>query len=347
MVQPRTIRRVDGRNAGKLGPQGRMSVLFLLAMVALAGCTADAVAQGANATRSATVGVAWRSGDPVILVVRPRVGDTLHLQMEQTIESSGRTADASATVRPGVLDGVSSIPSPRTPEVGPRRGRTALRVQRLQLFAHSIVEASTINTTTLLATTDSMAMWSGAAVDVDSMPPMQPKRIAMPLESRQVRVRVTTDGAMRMHDPPPSATELGSTLAAMPGMLPEGAVRVGDTWERDIPLPSLPVSGLRADGVVRARFRLDSLTHRGRDAWISLDGILRRDGAARDLPPGTRVITAGTMLGILVVDRDRAWIVDARTVIDVRSDVSPGPSGSTPASPVLLDIRIRQHMHVK
>jgi hypothetical protein len=133
----------------------------------------------------------------------------------------------------------------------------------------------------------------------------------------------------------------------MPGMLPDGAVRIGDTWERDIPLPSLPVSSFRADGVVRARFRLDSLTHRGRDAWISLDGILRRDGAARDLPPGTRVITAGTMLGILVVDRERAWIVDARTVIDVRSDVSPGPTGGTPNAPVLLDIRIRQHMHVR
>jgi hypothetical protein len=307
----------------------------------------SAAAQGANATRTRAVGAAWRVGEPVLLLVRPRVGDTLHLQMEQTIESSGRTADPTASARPGVLDGVSTIPSPRSPDIGPRRGRSAMRVQRLQLFAHSIVEASTIGTTTLLATTDSMAMWSGAAVDVDSMPPLQPKRVAMPLESRQVRVRVTSDGAMRMNDPPPSASDLGSTLAAMPGMLPEGAVRIGDTWERDIPLPSLPVSGLRADGVVRARFRLDSLTRRGRDAWISLDGILRRDGAARDLPPGTRVITAGTMLGILVVDRERAWIVDARTVIDVRSDVSPGPSGTTPAAPVLLDIRIRQHMHVR
>jgi hypothetical protein len=48
-----------------------------------------------------------------------------------------------------------------------------------------------------------------------------------------------------------------------------------------------------------------------------------------------------------VVDRERAWIVDARTVVDVRSDVSPGPAGTTPVTPVLLDIRIRQHMHVK
>lgn len=335
----RTTRRVHSTT--------QLAALALLATVAQGVWSGVALAQGSSTTRPVSTGAAWRKGEPVSLVVRPRVGDTLHLQMEQTIESSGRTANASATARPGVLDGASSIPAPRGPDVGPRRGRSALRVQRLQLFAHSIVQASTLSATTLVATTDSMAMWSGASIEVDSMPPMQPKRIAMPLESRQVRVLVTSDGAMRMDDPPSSATELGSTLAAMPGMLPEAAVRIGDTWERDIPLPSLAVSGLRADGVVRVRFRLDSLTHRGRNAWISLDGMLRRDGAARDLPPGTRVITAGTMLGILVVDRERAWIVDARTVVDVRSDVSPGPPGTSPASPVLLDLRIRQRMHVR
>jgi hypothetical protein len=90
------------------------------------------------------------------------------------------------------------------------------------------------------------------------------------------------------------------------------------------------------------RRRRGARTRRGRDAWISLDGTLRRDGAARDLPPGSRVITAGTMHGVLVVDRERAWIVDARTVIDVQSDVSPGAS-----APVLLDIRIRQRVRVR
>jgi len=150
---------------------------------------------------------------------------------------------------------------------------------------------------------------------------------------------------MRVSDPPPGAMELGATLAAMPALLPDNAVRVGERWERDIMLPSLPLSGYRADGVVRTRFRLDSLTQRGRNAWISMDGELRRDGAARELPVGTRVVTAGTVRGTMVLDRLRAWIVDARTVIDVQSEVTPGPAEA--ARPMLLDLRIVQRIRIR
>ena len=289
------------------------------------------------ATLRAQSGKSARGADAVRLQVRPRVGDTLHLLMEQSIEISGRTSSATGSASPSVLDKPRTAPAPRTPDIGPRRSKSSQRITRLQLFAHSLVEASDLASTTLLATTDSMVMWAGDAVDSGA-----PQHLAIPRDGRQVRVRVTPDGAMRVNDPPPGAMELGSTLAAMPGMLPADAVQVGDQWDRDIPLPSMPVSGFRADGVVRAHFRLDSLTRRGRDAWISMQGTLHRDGGARDLPPGTRVITAGTMRGVLVVDRDRAWIVDARTTIDVQSDVSPGPS-----PPLQLDIRILQRVRVK
>lgn len=290
---------------------------LVAAAVLVASAFREATAQS-TAARPASSRV---SG--VSLIVRPRVGDTLWLQMEQTIEVSSRP-----TTRP------------TSPEYGPRRTRAATRITRLLLYAHSLVEASDLSTTTLLATTDSMAMGAGTPQDT-----RWPKLLPLPMEGRQVRVRVTSDGAMRVHDPPPGAMELGATLASMPGMLPSEAVRVGDRWERDIVLPSLPVSGYRADGIVRANFRLDSLTRGGRDAWISMEGSLQRDGAARDLPAGTRVITAGTMRGMLVVDRQRAWIVDARTVMDVQSEVSAGPGSG--AAPVLLDLRIQQRVRVK
>ena len=72
---------------------------------------------------------------------------------------------------------------------------------------------------------------------------------------------------------------------------------------------------------------------------------MRRDGPAGDLPAGSRVITAGTMRGLLVVDRQRAWIVDARTVMDVRSEVSPGPG--LPTAPLGMDLRIQQRVRVR
>ena len=277
----------------------------------------------------------------VLLIVRPRVGDTLHLQMEQTIEVASRPSDAASRQGPPVLDGARPATATMPlPDYGPRRNRASMRITRLLLFAHSLVESSDLTVTTLLATTDSMAMWAGAPSDA-----REPQRMPLPMEGRQVRVRVTPDGAMRVNDPPPGAMELGATLASMPGMLPQELIRVGDKWERDIVLPSLPVNGYRADGVVRARFRFDSLANGGRNAWISLEGSLHRDGTSRDLPAGTRVITAGMMRGMLVVDRQRAWIIDARTVMDVQSEVSPGAGGSSP--PIVLDLRIQQRIKVK
>lgn len=302
--------------------------LALAALAAVLLFPDAVVAQGSKGSR----------GEPVRLIVRPRVGDTLRLSMEQTIEINGRKASETARQGAGMLENGRGTRATREPEYGPRRATT--RVTKLHLYAHSLVEASDLASTTLLATTDSMAMWAGTANQSGKL-----ARMPLPPDGRQVRVKVTPDGAMRVNDAPPGAMELGATLSAMPGMLPAHPVAVGDRWERDLILPSLAVSGFRADGIVHASFRLDSLTKGGRDAWISMTGTLERDGAARDLPAGTRVITAGTLSGTLVVDRQRAWIVDARTVMDVQSEVAPGPAGA--AAPMLLDMRIEQRVRVR
>ena len=322
--------------------QSKSHGIMLVSIIAMGAGRSPVLAQtsGASARSEPARGAHSVTSDAMLLIVRPRVGDTLRLQMEQTIEMSGRQAEAPSRNGPDGLDRPRPAPSPRGPDYGPRRERASLRITRLLLYAHSLVEASDLSATTLLATTDSMAMWAGTGSDVG-----QPQAMPLPLEGRQIRVRVTPDGAMRVNDPPPAAMELGATLASLPGMLPDTPVRVGDRWERDIMLPSLPVSGFRADGVLRAQFRLDSVTHAGRDAWISMLGTLRRDGAARELPAGTRVVTAGTIRGTMLVDRARAWITDARTVIDVQSEVSPGPVG--PSTPMLLDIRIVQRVRVR
>ena len=322
------IRAGSGRSARRGGVLLGSCALLLAAVAPLSAQTLRAGADG------------------VTLIVRPRVGDTLRLQMEQTIEMSGRRTESSApTVGSGAgIDGRRTggdrPATSKSPAYGPRRARASLRVTKLVMYAHSLVEASDLLSTTLLATTDSMAMWAGAAAEQG-----RPEMLPLPADGRQVRVRVTPDGAMRVSDPPPGAMELGATLASMPALLPESSVRVGERWVRDIVLPSLPLSGYRADGVVRTRFRLDSLTQGGRHAFISMDGELRRDGAARELPAGSRVVTAGTVRGTMVLDRLRAWIVDARTVIDVVSEVTPGPADA--ARPMLLDLRIVQRIRVR
>jgi hypothetical protein len=317
------------------------AVLACIALPVAHARFASAQSAGARSTGAVQETSAVNTRAPgMLLLVRPRVGDTLQLQMEQTIEVTSRPSSPAHKAVAPVLDGPKAQPATLPPEYGPRRTRTTMRITRLVLFAHSFVEASDLYVTTLLATSDSMAVWAGSPGE-RGVPQMLP----LPSEGRQVRVRVTPDGAMRVNDPPPGAMELGATLAAMPGMLPNEAVRVGDRWERDIVLPSIPVSGYRADGVVRARFRFDSLSRGNRDAWISMEGSLHRDGPTRELAAGTRVIVAGTMRGVLVVDRQRAWIVDARTTMDVQSEVSPGPGSSQ--TPLVLDLRIQQRVRVK
>lgn len=302
---------------------GRLRLL-LAAVLLLAGAPApEAAAQ---------------RGDGVRLLVRPRVGDTLYLQVEQQVSVSGRRVTGGTSSVPPVLQGKRGA-SP-APDYGPRRALANLRETRVQLWAHSLVEASDLSATTLLATTDSIAMWAGVPSEG-----VRPAMMALPSDGRQVRVRVTPDGAMRVSDPPPGAMELGATLSSVPGLLPDGAVRVGSSWPREMVLPALPFGQYRADGVLKARLTLDSLSRNGRLAYISLAGVLHRDGAAPEMPAGTRLITAGTIRGAMVVDRTRAWITDARTVLDVQSEVAPGPA--TPGAPMLLDIRIVQRVRVR
>lgn len=274
------------------------------------------------------------AGNGVRLQVRPTVGDTLRLVVDQELEMRSRRGTAPSTIAP------STGARPAEPLYGPRADGSVVRRTQVRLWAHSLVERAELAATTLLATTDSISMWSGVPGDAVRLQPM-----SMPTEGRQVRVLVSPDGAMRVADPPPGAMELSSSLSSIPGLLPPGLVTVGMTWRREMPLPSLPVSGYHTDGVVQARLRLDSLTHRGRMAWVSLEGELRRDGAARDLPVGTRMITAGTLRGTLCVDRQRAWIVEASTTIDVTSEVAAGPAAT--AVPTILTLRLRQQLRVK
>lgn len=329
-VEHHTVNAMDTAARLRIVTSRRAVVVAVLLVQGLRPASAFALPSQTWPRTDASRAESVNAADGVRLQVRPTVGDTLRLVVEQELEM--RTKRGSTALGPNGR--------PAEPLYGPRADGAVVRRTHVRLWAHSLVERADLNATTLLATTDSISTWSGApgdAVRLQTMP--------MPLDGRQVRVLVSPDGAMRVADPPPGAMELSSSLSSIPGLLPPGPVKVGMTWRREMPLPSLPVSGYQADGVVQARLRLDSLTQRGRIAWISLDGELRRDGAAKDLPVGTRVITAGTLRGALCVDRQRAWIVEASTTIDVTSEVVTGPATTTP--PTILALRLKQQLRVK
>lgn len=271
-----------------------------------------------------------------MLVVRPHVGDTLWLRLEQTIET--RSVPVSESRTNGAIGARS--PAARRPEIGPVRDMSITQATVMRLNAHSTVETSDLKVTGLSVVSDSLHVRMGARGQLGAERPVQ-----LSPENRRTRVNVTPDGAMSVLDARgATTTAIAAGLSAMPPMLPQKAVAVGEGWERDIQLPSMPMTGVQAEGVVHAQFRLDSLSRNGRLAYVSLAGTLRREGAARDLPPGTQVATAGTLRGFLILDRTRGWFTEAETVIEVQSDVTPRPGDSAPSRS--LDIRLVQRMRV-
>ncbi|MDQ6613165.1 MAG: hypothetical protein M3Y64_12080 [Gemmatimonadota bacterium] len=259
----------------------------------------------------------------VQLVVRPHVGDTLWLQLEQTVDTRNISADAE-----------------RPSEYGPVRERAQTQTVNMRMFAHSLVESSDLGLATLSATTDSLNVRTGSPGQLG-----ESHRMTVAPADRTVRVRVTQDGAMSVVELRPGTMALDASLQGMPPMLPSEPVSVGDQWDRKIALPSVPIFGTRADGVVNAEFRFDSLTRNGRLAYVSMKGTLHRTGSARDLAPGTQLVTSGLMRGYLVLDRIRGWITEAETIIQVQSDITARGGDRTPARSV--DIRLTQRMKIR
>ena len=249
------------------------------------------------------------------------------------LTETGRRGHSAGTIGP-------RAPAVRGPEYGPVRDPSISQTTLMRLNAHSLVESSDLKATWLSARTDSLFVRTGSG---GQLGPERPVRLSF--GDRRTRINVTLDGAMTIVDAGANTAAIAAGLSGMPPMLPGRAIAVGEQWERDIVLPSLPMVGLRTDGVVHARFRLDSLTRAGRMAYVSLTGTLRREGAVRDLPPGTQVATSGVLRGYLILDRTRGWITEAETVIEVQSDVTPGPGDEGKARS--LDIRLLQKVRVR
>jgi hypothetical protein len=242
------------------------------------------------------------SSQSVLLQMRPRLGDTLRMRLDQRVEMTGTTRmhGADSTVR----------------------ATTVTRV-----LAHSVVKSSDPAGTTMVAITDSVFITGEGG-----RPLPQGEHLRRTLQGRRVHLRVAPDGATEvMAEGDALAPELRALFAQMPATLPRTPVAVGDTWTRTMDLPGPAAGGARSASALTATFRLDSLSRRGQLAHLSMRGALSRRAGAAELPEGMKYEMAGLVSGTIAVDRRRGWMTDARTTLTVNSTVTlPRGAGAEP-----------------
>ena len=264
-----------------------------------------AIAQGGADLASSSKG-------PVALEVRPHVGDTVAVRLEQRVEMSGTRHIAG-------------------------RDSTARVMSSMVMFARTIVESVTAANTIVATHTDSVQVETSD----DHARTMREDAIRA-LTGTVSRLRLLPDGTGESLDSA-GGVHGGTLVAVMPATLPGTPVVVGGKWTRTMPIPA--TNAARGAGEVRAVFRLDSLTGGGRYAWISMKGSMRRDQRAPAGGSGESVgSVTGTLFGAMTLDRRRGWIVSAFTDMTVHSTVStPG----APTVPLKVTVRVIQKMQAE
>lgn len=250
--------------------------------------------------------VAFAQG--VRLQIRPHVGDTLRMRLDQATEMTG--------TRKGAASESSSSMT------------TSLRV-----YTRAVVEGSSTTSTTLVTYTDSAFVATGEKRQLSNESPLG-------VAGMKVRVRVMPDGTVEMADANASldATE---TLSLIPAALPKETVEVGSTWKREMTLPTTSSIGRTPGGRLTATFHLDSLARGGELAYISLRGEMLPDEHAERSALAPR-LDKGVVTGTLLLDRRRGWLTDSRFDISVQSTLVPPAAGDSTV--MHFTMRVTQRM---
>lgn len=246
---------------------------------------------------------------PVLLQIRPRIGDTLRMHLSQSVEMTGTTSR-------GGRDSTSSMTT------------------SIEVFTRAIAHQWTSGGTLMQSITDSVAMIPAAPGSIADL-----KRRTM--QAKRVWVRVSTDGAMEIVDDDPNG-ELRHIFGEMPAMLAREPVDVGAKWTREMQIPLSGDPG--AMGEVRATFRLDSLGRNGDVAYISMRGTMSRADSRGASALAAGYTTSGTLSGTIQIDRRLGWITDSRSSIVVRSTIAAAPArkGEPQGAPMQVRTKITQ-----
>jgi hypothetical protein len=248
---------------------------------------------------------------PVLLQIRPHIGDTLRMHLSQSVELTGTTRR------------------------GGRDSATSSMTTSIEVFTRAIAHQWTSGGTLMQSITDSVAMTPASAGSLADL-----KRRAM--TAKRVWVRVSTDGAMEIVDDDDPNSELRHVFGEMPAMLAREPVAVGASWTREMQIPLSGDPGTL--GQVRATFRLDSLSRNGDLAFISMHGTMSRMNSPGAPPAGAGYATSGTLSGTIQIDRRLGWITDSRSSIIVQSTIAAAPprKGGPQGAPMQVRTKITQ-----
>ena len=248
----------------------------------------------------------------MLLEIRPRPGDTLHLQLDQKVEITGVTRIAD-------------------------RDSTMSMTMSTTILARAIVISADTLAARVVAVTDSVAVTGGGGQSAEA----QPAPGIRSMRGSRVEMRVFRDGSSEIvSDPAALTSELRSLVAQMPATLPRTPIPVGYSWTRVVTVPVETKDGLVASASLSTTFRFDSLSKDKEIAFLSMRGELTPSRA--DSASGTAgVEMSGTLRGGMSVDRHRGWMVDSRAVITLRTFL---PATGSRVRPVRLNWTITQRM---
>jgi hypothetical protein len=243
------------------------------------------------------------------LQIRPHLGDTIPMRLEQSSEMTGIR-------KVGGQESTSSI-------------TTDMRV-----YSRTVVEAVGGSSTTLLTITDSAFMSS-----TDQRSAGRGAAEPMVVRGMRVRLRLSPEGTVEMADG--TGPDVAEALSLIPAALPKGPVSVGDTWSREMSLPSTsgPAGGKR--GRLHARFRLDSVGRGGDVAYLSMRGELLPD-EKQPVSPTSPTLAKGKVTGAMQLDRKRGWLTESHFDISMESSLVPPAASGISAMRFLM--RVTQRM---
>ena len=247
------------------------------------------------------------------LQIRPHVGDTLRMRLDQQTEMTGVKRTSSGEV-------------------------TAVVLSTMNMFSRAIVEGTSEKGTALLAVTDSVLFTT-----TDEQARVRSQRAAEQMRGQRTRFRVLSDGTVGMGDAETASRDVAQVVSVMPAAFPKAPIKVGESWVREMPLPASQQLGAQLSGKLYVTFRFDSLTHGGEWAFVSMRGELR---PAATPPAGSgATLDKGSVSGTMLVDQKRGWLTESWFSILMTSVITPPLM--TGLGSMHMQMRITQHMHTE